>query len=185
MRFRAFCSPKIRAQCFPQLHWRPSSSAALSFCHTKKFYNPALGICRLKEAAATATPDIAATQRVEIREGRRCPTMPIRLTVGMMPPARISTNTWPGWNDFLFARACFAAAVNRWLPGAKITLRNGNRRQAASSVRSRATDSTSLNVAGSLTAWSARGALASIFRCYRIIRNPIAISTKAKVHIAK
>jgi hypothetical protein len=31
------------------------------------------------------------------------------------------------------------------------------------------------------------GALASIFRCYRIIRNPvaIAISTKAKVHIAK
>src|SRR5215472_9050467 len=28
-------------------------------------------------------------------------------------------------------------------------------------------------------------ALASIFRCYRIIRNPIAISTKAKVHIAK
>src|SRR5215471_8725834 len=83
-------------------------------------YNPALGICRLKEAAATATPDIAATQRVEIREGRRCPTMPIRLTVGMMPPARISTNTWPGWNDFLFARACFAAAVNRWLPGAKI-----------------------------------------------------------------
>lgn len=106
------------------------------------------------------------------------------LTVGMMPPARISTNTWPGWNDFLFARACFAAAVNRW-PGAKITLRNGNRRQAASSVRSRATDSTSLNVAGSLTPWSARGALASIFRCYRIIRNPIAISTKAKVHIAK
>jgi hypothetical protein len=41
-------------------------------------------------------------------------------------------------------------------PGAKITLRNGNRRQAASSVRSRATDSTSLNVAGSLTPWSAR-----------------------------
>jgi hypothetical protein len=29
------------------------------------------------------------------------------------------------------------------------------------------------------------GALASIFRCYRIIRNPIAINTKAKVHIAK
>jgi hypothetical protein len=29
-------------------------------------------------------------------------------------------------NDLLFARACFAAAVERWL-GAKLTLRNGAR----------------------------------------------------------
>jgi hypothetical protein len=31
-----------------------------------------------------------------------------------------------GVNDLLFARACFAAAVERW-PGAKLTLRNGAR----------------------------------------------------------
>jgi hypothetical protein len=31
-----------------------------------------------------------------------------------------------GVNDFLLARACFAAAVERW-PDAKITLRNGAR----------------------------------------------------------
>src|SRR5262249_15867821 len=60
-------------------------------------------------------------------------------------------------------------------------LRVAARPRALSSSIARACFAAAVN----LTPWSARGALASIFLFYRIIRNPIAISTKAKVHIAK
>jgi hypothetical protein len=58
-----------------------------------------------------------------------------------------------GVNDFLLARACFAAAVERW-PGAKITLRNGARISAAPSVGR----------------WFLRGAMSAIARSAVAVR---------------